>query len=292
MAASMAWGCGVAMGLARSVGAARALRPAPTSVACCARAGPGRQQSTGPSQPGAFQPPPKPVIVDKRRPPRQETRFLSPEFIPPRQRTNPLKFHIERQDMLERRKVLHIPEFYVGSILRVTTADPYASGKTSQFLGICIQRSGKGLGATFILRNTIEGQGVEICFELYNPRIQEIQVVKLEKRLDDSLLYLRDALPEYSTFDVDMKPVLQDSGQEVPINQLKVKMKPKPWSKRWERPKFNIKGIRFELYLTEEKMKEAQKWNRPWIEFDMMREYDTSKIEAAIWDEIEASKKS
>lgn len=47
----------------------------------------------------------------------------------------------------------------VGSILRVTTADPYASGKTSQFLGICIQRSGRGLGATFILRNTIEGQG-------------------------------------------------------------------------------------------------------------------------------------
>lgn len=69
-------------------------------------------------------------------------------------------------------------------------------------------------------------------------------------------------------------------------------MKPKPWSKRWERPKFNIKGIRFDLYLTEEQMKEAQKWSQPWLEFDMMREYDTSKIEAAIWDEIEASKKS
>lgn len=188
--------------------------------------------------------------------------------------------------------MLHIPEFYVGSILRVTTADPYASGKTSQFLGICIQRSGKGLGATFTLRNTIEGQGVEICFELYNPRIHEIQVVKLEKRLDDSLLYLRDALPEFSTFDVDMKPVPLESCQEVPINKLKVKMKPKPWSKRWERPCFNIKGIRFDLALTEEQMKEAQKWSQPWLEFDMMREYDTSKIEAALWEEIEASKKS
>lgn len=69
-------------------------------------------------------------------------------------------------------------------------------------------------------------------------------------------------------------------------------MKPKPWSKRWERPKFNIKGIRFDLHLTEEQMKEAQKWSQPWLEFDMMREYDTSKLEAAIWDEIEASKKS
>ncbi|XP_006899711.1 PREDICTED: 39S ribosomal protein L19, mitochondrial [Elephantulus edwardii] len=194
--------------------------------------------------------------------------------------------------MLERRKVLHIPEFYVGSILRVTSADRYASGKISKFLGICIQRSGKGLGATFILRNIIEGQGVEICFQLYNPRIQEIQVVKLEKRLDSSLLYLRDALPEYSTFDVDMKPVEHDPSGEVPVNTLKVKMKPKPWSKRWERPQFNVQGIRFDLCLTEEQLKEAQKWSRPWLEFDMMREYDTSKIEAAIWKEIEASNKS
>lgn len=69
-------------------------------------------------------------------------------------------------------------------------------------------------------------------------------------------------------------------------------MKPKPWSKRWERPNFNIKGIRFDLALTEEQMKEAQKWSKPWLEFDMMREYDTSKIEAALWEEIEASKKS
>lgn len=62
--------------------------------------------------------------------------------------------------------------------------------------------------------------GVEICFELYNPRIHEIQVVKLEKRLDDSLLYLRDALPEFSTFDVNMKPVPHEACQEVPVNKV------------------------------------------------------------------------
>ena len=48
-------------------------------------------------------------------------------------------------------------------------------------------------------------------------------------------------------------------------------MKPKPWSKRWERPKFNVKGIRFDLCLTEEQMKEAQKWSQPWLEFYMMK---------------------
>ncbi|XP_023574128.1 39S ribosomal protein L19, mitochondrial [Octodon degus] len=283
---------GATLGSAMSFPVSRVLLPGLSSVARWARPAPARQQSSGPSEPGAFRPPQKPVIVDKRQAPSEDRRFLSPEFIPPRGRTDPLKFQVERKDMLERRKVLHIPEFYVGSILRVTTADPYAQGKISQFLGICIQRSGSGLGATFTLRNTIERQGVEICFDLYNPRIHEIQVVKLEKRLDDSLLYLRDALPEYSTFDVNMKPEAPEYDKEVPVNKLKVKMKPKPWSKRWERPYFNIKGIRFDLCLTEEQMEEARKWSQPWLEYDMMREYDTSKIQAALWDEIEASKKS
>ncbi|NXD12141.1 RM19 protein, partial [Nothocercus nigrocapillus] len=234
-------------------------------------------------EPGKFRPPPKPVIIDKQKQ-AMERRFLSPEFIPPRGRTNPLKFSIERKDMIQRRKVLNIPEFYVGHILAVTTADPNANGKTSRFVGICIQRGGKGLGATFVLRNVIEDQGVEICYELYNPRIQEIKVLKLEKRLDDNLMYLRDALPEYSTFDVNMKPQSYLDYEEVPVNKLQVRMKPKPWSKRWERPKYNIKGIKFEL--PEEKMREAQKWNKPWLEFDMLREYDTSAIEEKIWKEV------
>ncbi|KAJ0061345.1 hypothetical protein NL108_016012, partial [Boleophthalmus pectinirostris] len=145
--------------------------------------------------------------------------FLSPEFVPPRQRTNPLKFSMERKDMIRRRKVLEIPEFYAGSILAVTMSDPNASGKVHRFVGICIQRRGNGLGATFVLRNIIDNQGVEICYELYNPRIQQVELLKLEKRLDDNLMYLRDALPEYSTVDPDMKPVPAPSSGEVPLNK-------------------------------------------------------------------------
>ncbi|XP_032911606.1 39S ribosomal protein L19, mitochondrial [Catharus ustulatus] len=234
-------------------------------------------------KPPKFQPPPKPVIID-RKTQKEERRFLSPEFIPPRGRTDPLKYYIERKDMIQRRKVFNIPEFYVGSVLAVTTADPHASDKSKRFVGICIQRGGKGLGATFVLRNVIEDQGVEICYELYSPRIQAIEVLKLEKRLDENLMYLRDALPEYSTFDVNMKPVPRMEHEEIPVNKLQVRMKPKPWSKRWERPKYNIKGIKFEL--PEHKMKAAQKWSQPWLEFDMLREYDTSKIEAKIRKEL------
>ncbi|KAM3602448.1 uncharacterized protein V6R79_004314 [Siganus canaliculatus] len=239
------------------------------------------------NDPPKFTPPPKPVIIDKTQTVSSLRKFLSPEFVPPRQRTDPLKFTIERKDMLRRRKVLDIPEFYVGSILAVTMADSNSNGKTNRFAGICIQRGGKGLGATFVLRNIIDNQGVEICYELYSPRIQKIEVLKLEKRLDDNLMYLRDALPEYSTVDPDMKPVPLSPTEEVPVNKLKVKMRPKPWSKRWERPRFSIQGIRFDLALTSDQMEHAQKWAQPWHEYDMLKEYDTSKLEEQIFSEVQ-----
>ncbi|KAL2082613.1 hypothetical protein ACEWY4_022431 [Coilia grayii] len=243
---------------------------------------------TGDGQPPKFTPPPKPVIVDKTKYDAPQRRFLSPEFIVPRSRTSGLKFIAERRDMIKRRKTLNIPEFYVGSILAVTMKDPYASGNVNRFVGICTQRSGSGLGATFILRNIIDGQGVEICYELYNPRVQAIEVLKLEKRLDDNLMYLRDALPEYSTFDFNMKPVPHNPSADVPINTVKVRMKPKPWSKRWERPKFNVQGIRFDLCLTPEQMQHAQKWAQPWQEFDMLKHHDTEHLKEAILKEVEA----
>lgn len=62
---------------------------------------------------------------------------------------------------------------------------------------------------------------MEICYELYSPRIQQIDVLKLEKRLDANLMYLRDALPEYSTVDPDMKPVPFSPTGEVPVNKVR-----------------------------------------------------------------------
>ncbi|XP_069461949.1 large ribosomal subunit protein bL19m [Ambystoma mexicanum] len=236
-------------------------------------------------EPAKFQPPPKPVILDKRKAGEPQRKYLSPEFIPPRSRKDPFKYYAERKDMIERRKAITIPEFYAGSIMAVNMADPYANGKTNRFVGICIKRSGSGLGATFVLRNILEGQGVEIRYDLYSPRIQSIEVLKLEKRLDEDLMYLRDALPEYSTVDVNMKPVFMSSN-EVPVNQIKVRMKPKPWSKRWERPKYDVKGIRFDLYLSDEHMEKAKKTGKPWEEFDMLKIYDTTELQEKIWKEV------
>lgn len=151
-------------------------------------------------------------------------RFKYVEFfpLPNAEWRNELRERLERLDMLARRKMVDIPEFYVGSVLAVTTTDRHCPGKKNRFVGICIQRTYAGLKATFLLRNVIDNQGVEINYELYSPLILRIEVLKLEKRLDEELIYLRDAPPEYSTFPFDMEPQIQARGSPVLLNEIKV----------------------------------------------------------------------
>lgn len=104
-------------------------------------------------------------------------------------------------------------KFCLGSILAINSSDHHTPGKTHRFVGICIKREGCGLRSKFIVRNVIDHQGVEIMYELYDPTIVKVEVLKLEKRLDNELLYLRDALPEYSTFDVDMETEVLPEGK-------------------------------------------------------------------------------
>jgi large subunit ribosomal protein L19 len=61
-------------------------------------------------------------------------------------------------------------------------------------------------------------------YDLYSPVLQKIEVLKLEKRLDDELLYLRDAPAEYSSFPSDLAPIALPSDRTVPINCMKVRI--------------------------------------------------------------------
>ena len=56
---------------------------------------------------------------------------------------------------------------------------------------VSLDRGGTGLRAWLILRNVIEGQGVEFMYNLYSPTVVKIEVLRLERRLDDELYYLR-----------------------------------------------------------------------------------------------------
>lgn len=214
-------------------------------------------------------------LSDSRKPlVPNEYRFIYPEFLPdPKiEWRNNVKEKLERMDMLDRRTHIDIPEFYVGSILAVTSSDPHATGKTSRFVGICIDRDRCGLRARFILRNVIDHQGIEIQYEMYDPTIHKIEVLRLEKRLDDKLFYLRDALPEYSTFNINMEPEILPEGSSIPINEIQIKLKPRPWLERWERQ--NLKGIsNIYDYLKEKHILSAERIAKPWEKYDLMKEY-------------------
>lgn len=203
-----------------------------------------------------------------------EYRFIYPEFLPdPKvEWRNPVKEKLERLDMLDRRTHIDIPEFYVGSILAVTSSDPHSAGKVSKFVGICIDRFNSGLRATFILRNVVDHQGIEINYQMYDPTIQKVEVLRLEKRLDDKLYYLRDALPEYSTFDMNMEAEVLPESVPVPVNNTQVKLKPRPWLERWERQ--DLKGV-FNIYdhVDERHISKAIKLAKPWEKYDLMKDY-------------------
>lgn len=158
--------------------------------------------------------------------------------------------------------------------MAVTTSDPHSIGKTTRFVGICINRDRSGLRSRFILRNVIDHQGIEVQYEMYDPTIQKVQVLRLEKRLDENLYYLRDSLPEYSTFDVNMEAEVLRDGEAVPVNPLQVQLKPRPWLERWERQ--NLKGVsNIEEVCSKHRMMKAQlkMHTRPWEKYDLMKQY-------------------
>ncbi|KAJ8919459.1 hypothetical protein NQ315_016559 [Exocentrus adspersus] len=201
-----------------------------------------------------------------------EFRHAYPEFLPdPKiEFRNKIREKLERNDMVARRTQVDIPEFYVGSILAVTSSDRHSGGKSNRFVGICIYRGGCGLRAEFILRNVIDHQGIEVLYQMYDPSLQKVEVLRLEKRLDDKLYYLRDALPEYSTFDPNMEAELMPEGAPVPVNPIKVKLKPRPWLERWERQ--NLQGVQ-DLELPEKFYIKAAQVATPWEKYDLMKEY-------------------
>jgi len=169
---------------------------------------------------------------------RRDLRFIFPEFLPdpePRFR-NRIVERLVRRDMLRRRNEVEIPEFYVGSVVAVTVSDKNApsGNKMSRFVGIVIARGGAGLGAWFTVRNVIDSQGIEILYNMYAPTIQKIETLRLEKRLDCELFYLRDAPQKYSTFSEDMAMEILPEGTSAPLNNIVVPLKPKPWHRRWE----------------------------------------------------------
>ncbi|XP_020285687.1 39S ribosomal protein L19, mitochondrial [Pseudomyrmex gracilis] len=201
-------------------------------------------------------------------------RFIYPEFLPEpdTKYRNPLREKLERMDMLARRAHIVIPEFYIGSILAATYSEPHAPGKVNRFVGICIQRVGTGLRSMFILRNVVDNQGVEVSFNVYDPVLHKIECLRLEKRMDPHLRYLRDAPLEHSTFPFDMEPEYLPEGTPVPVNKTVIELYDRRlWTEKWEIQE--LKGIANTYTLTKNRARKAKANEKPWEKYDLMKTY-------------------
>lgn len=88
--------------------------------------------------------------------------------------------------------------------------------------------------------------------------------------MDSHLRYLRDAPAEYSTFPFNMEPEYLPENAPVPVNNIKVKLNPRPWLEKWERQE--LKGIT-ELELSEKRIRKAEAAAKPWEKYDLMKRY-------------------
>uniref|UniRef100_A0AC35TI76 39S ribosomal protein L19, mitochondrial n=1 Tax=Rhabditophanes sp. KR3021 TaxID=114890 RepID=A0AC35TI76_9BILA len=216
-------------------------------------------------------------VEDKKTLHYDEFPEIYPDFAktPIMGRRNNLRERLERMDMLNRRMNIDIPEFYVGSIVAVTTSDPNLASKKRRFVGICIRREREGLMHNFTLRNVVDGLGVEVMYELYNPTILKIEALKLEKRLDTDLSYLIDCTPQYSTFDFNLEPIAHPAGAPIPVNETKAELRPPPWTRRWEL--YPFQGIKDSWSSTTPYFKRKLHKTKvnDWRKFDLIADYRT-----------------
>jgi large subunit ribosomal protein L19 len=86
-----------------------------------------------------------------------------------------------------------VPPFRAGDTLRVYVRVKEGEKERLQaFEGVCIARSGSGVGATFAVRKISNGVGVERIFPLHSPMLAEIKVVRRGRVRRAKLFYLRN----------------------------------------------------------------------------------------------------
>jgi large subunit ribosomal protein L19 len=97
------------------------------------------------------------------------------------------------------------PEFDVGDQLKVFIKIIEGDkARIHPFEGTVIGMRGKGLGATFTMRKTSFGEGVERTFPLHSPIISKIEVVKRGKVRRAKLYYLRKRVGKATKIEEDL----------------------------------------------------------------------------------------
>ncbi len=86
-----------------------------------------------------------------------------------------------------------VPEFNTGDTVRVYGKIKEGNRERVQvFEGIVLKKQGGGNRATFTVRKTSNGVGVEKTWPLHSPNVEKVEVVRKGKVRRAKLFYLRD----------------------------------------------------------------------------------------------------
>ena len=86
----------------------------------------------------------------------------------------------------------NVPEFHVGDTVRVHAKIKEGNRERIQvFEGTVLKKQGGGSRATFTVRKTSNGIGVEKTWPLHSPHVEKVEVVRRGKVRRAKLNYLR-----------------------------------------------------------------------------------------------------
>ena len=100
---------------------------------------------------------------------------------------------VEEKQLASLSEGKNVPDFSPGDTLKVNVKIREGSRERVQaYEGVCISRKGTGMQASFTVRKTSFGEGVERTFPLYSPRIDSIELIRRGSVRRAKLYYLRD----------------------------------------------------------------------------------------------------
>lgn len=93
---------------------------------------------------------------------------------------------------IEQAQVRNLPDFRVGDTVKVHfRISEGEKDRVQVFQGTVIRKSNGGIGATFAVRKTSYGVGVERIFPIHSPRIEKIEIGFRGRVRQSRLYYMR-----------------------------------------------------------------------------------------------------
>ncbi len=114
---------------------------------------------------------------------------------------------------IEQAQTRQLPDFRVGDTVKVHyRISEGEKDRTQIFQGTVIRKTRGNLGATFCVRKTSYGVGVERIFPLHSPRIEKVEVGFRGRVRQSRLYYMRDLEGKKARLRESTRPRIKESA--------------------------------------------------------------------------------